>query len=208
MIRRICFPLVPVLVPFVAPAGLSAQTSPADSLAPLVVNIHTTHRFPDVFRPWTQSEAQKAAGSGAVIAGNRILTNAHVVRNASEIYVQPHQSSDMLEAKVVAFAPGIDLALIELEDPTFFASRGHVEFATELPKVKDKVSVYGYPQGGDTMSVTEGIVSRIEFTGYSAETAGLRVQVDAALNPGNSGGPAFANGRVIGSRMAVIVANR
>lgn len=174
-----------------------AQTTDAD-VRPLVVKIHTTQRFPDVFQPWTQQSAQKVSGSGVIIPGRRILTNAHVVRNASEIYVQPYQSSDMLEARVIGFAPGIDLALIELEDPAFFDTRGHVEIDGVIPKVRDAVSVYGYPMGGDELSVTQGIVSRIEFTGYYGETAGLRLQVDAALNPGNSGGPAFAEGRLIG----------
>lgn len=165
---------------------------------PLVVKIHSTQRFPDVFRPWTLQDAQRVSGSGVIIEGRRILTNAHVVRNASQIYVQPHQSSDMLEARVAGFAPGIDLAVLELEDPTFFEGRGHVEIDGDLPHVKDKVSVYGYPMGGSELSVTEGIVSRIEYTGYYGPTTGMRVQVDAALNPGNSGGPAFVNGRMIG----------
>lgn len=197
MIRRLC-PLAVIglwAVTVVVPA--LAESAAAD-VRPLVVKIHTTQRFPDVFKPWTQLEAQKVSGSGVIIPGKRILTNAHVVRNATEIYVQPYQSSDMLEARVVSFASGIDLAVIELEDPAFFDARGQVEIDSELPKVKDQISVYGFPMGGDELSVTEGIVSRIEFTNYYNETSGLRLQVDAALNPGNSGGPAFAGGKLIG----------
>ena len=58
--------------------------------------------------------------------------------------------------------------------------------------------VYGYPQGGSTLSITKGIVSRIEFTGYSEDISGVRVQVDAAINPGNSGGPALVDGKMVG----------
>ena len=58
--------------------------------------------------------------------------------------------------------------------------------------------VYGYPQGGSSLSVTKGIVSRIEFAGYNDGTSGLRIQVDAAINPGNSGGPALVDGKMIG----------
>ena len=57
---------------------------------------------------------------------------------------------------------------------------------------------YGYPQGGSTLSITKGIVSRIEFAGYGEGTSGVRVQVDAAINPGNSGGPALIDGKMIG----------
>ena len=67
-----------------------------------------------------------------------------------------------------------------------------------LPEVKDTVLVYGYPQGGATLSVTKGIVSRIEFAGYGEGTSGVRVQVDAAINPGNSGGPAIVDGKMVG----------
>ena len=58
--------------------------------------------------------------------------------------------------------------------------------------------VYGYPQGGSSLSITKGIVSRIEFTGYNPPTAGLRIQIDAAINPGNSGGPAVSGETMLG----------
>ncbi len=58
--------------------------------------------------------------------------------------------------------------------------------------------VYGYPQGGSTLSITKGIVSRIEFAGYNEGISGVRIQVDAAINPGNSGGPALVDGKMVG----------
>ena len=57
---------------------------------------------------------------------------------------------------------------------------------------------YGYPEGGNTLSITKGIVSRIEFAEYNAPVSGLRIQIDAAINPGNSGGPAVVGNRMIG----------
>lgn len=198
MIRRFRLLAVTGLWAVAVVVSSLAAESAGEDVRPLAVKIFATQRFPDVFRPWTQLEAQSISGSGVIIEGKRILTNAHVVRNASELYVQPYQSADKLEAHVVGFAPGIDLAVIELDDPSFFDTRGHVTIATEIPKVKDQISVYGYPMGGDELSVTEGIVSRIEFTSYYGETNGLRLQVDAALNPGNSGGPAFADGKLAG----------
>lgn len=68
-----------------------------------------------------------------------------------------------------------------------------------FPSLQQNVSVVGFPLGGDQVSITSGVVSRIDQTPYS--TSGLRIaaiQIDAAINPGNSGGPALCDGRVVG----------
>ncbi|HEY6824804.1 MAG TPA: trypsin-like peptidase domain-containing protein, partial [Steroidobacteraceae bacterium] len=70
--------------------------------------------------------------------------------------------------------------------------------ASVLPQIKDPVLAYGFPTGGTTLSITRGIVSRIEFVPYGVSTSGLRIQIDAAINPGNSGGPAISDNRMIG----------
>ncbi len=175
-----------------------------DEIRDLVVKIHTVRRTPNVLRPWTSHTPQNVKGSGVVIKGNVILTNAHVVRYASQIYVQPNQSARRYSAQVAAIAPGIDLAILRLEDESFFDNRGSIAFADELPRVKDTVNVYGYPTGGSELSVTQGIVSRIEFTDYYYSAMGLRIQVDAALNFGNSGGPAVSNGKLVGLVFSLI----
>jgi S1-C subfamily serine protease len=66
--------------------------------------------------------------------------------------------------------------------------------------MESTVSVYGYPIGGDRLSVTRGIVSRIDFQTYShsGSDSHLTIQIDAAINPGNSGGPVMQNGKVVG----------
>lgn len=182
------------------PADGAAGDSPAPpaDLRQSVVKIFATTRPPDPARPWSKRQPAEVSGTGWVIPGNRILTNAHVVSYATQILVQPYESSDKLPAKVVAQAAGIDLAVIELEDPAFFEEHPPLAMAEELPKVADKVSVLGFPMGGTAMSTTEGIVSRIEYATYYHGVLGLRLQVDAALNPGNSGGPAFVDNRVVG----------
>jgi S1-C subfamily serine protease len=163
-----------------------------------VVKISATMRYPDMTHPWAKHSSQDASGTGVVIDGKRILTNAHVVLYASQLFVESYQSSDKLPARVEAVSPGIDLAVLRLDDESFFEKRSPVVRTEALPEVKDTVLVYGYPQGGSTQSVTKGIVSRIEFAGYGEGTSGVRVQVDAAINPGNSGGPALVDGKMIG----------
>jgi len=148
--------------------------------------------------------AQEASGTGFIIDGRRILTNYHVVQYANQIYVQPHRTADKLAAKLTVFAASIDLAVLELADATFFDARPPLPMAEGLPPIKGQVNVYGYPLGGQQMSVTEGIISRVDFVAYYHQTVGLRVQIDAALNPGNSGGPAVSDGQVVGVAFSTV----
>src|SRR5690606_37853679 len=70
----------------------------------------------------------------------------------------------------------------------------------ELPALRTPVSTVGFPTGGELISITEGIVSRIDFRRYahSGYSEHLLVQVDSAINPGNSGGPVVQEGKVVG----------
>lgn len=190
---------------FVGPVTCGNVASAAPGVEQSVVKIITTQRQPDFYRPWTKESPDEISGSGVVIAGPRILTNAHVVSYASEVLVQLRKGGDKLPAKVTAIAPGIDLAVVELEDPSKLKGIEPVPLATELPQPKSSISVYGYPTGGDELSVTNGIVSRIEYADYYYETVGVRIQVDAALNPGNSGGPAIQDGKIAGLVFSKIV---
>ena len=170
----------------------------ADPIRNAVVKIHSSRRPPDFLRPWTKGPLRQTTGSGVVIDGKRILTNAHVVQYTSRLLVQGYQSTERIPARIVGFAPEMDLALLEVEDESFFDNRPPLPLAEGIPKLKETVNVYGYPIGGDQLSITEGIISRIEFTRYFDLTPGLRIQIDAALNPGNSGGPALADGKIVG----------
>ena len=147
----------------------------ADEIRDAVVKIHVTQRPPDFSRPWTKSSAKRTTGSGAIISGNRILTNSHVVLYASQIFVQFHQTTDRIPARVVHRYAGMDLAILELEEPAELEGRPVLEIAEGLPRVKDTVNVYGYPMGGDDMAVTEGIISRVEFAAYSPSVSGVRI---------------------------------
>jgi len=186
-----------------APATAAvASSAPADVGAPdvanAVVKVFSTMRYPDVIRPWTKQQPSEATGSGVVIDGQRILTNAHVVLYASQVQVQANQAGDKISATVEAIAPGIDLAVLKLEDASFFDTHAPIKRAAAVPQIKDAVLAYGFPTGGTSLSITKGIVSRIEFAPYGYSVSGLRIQIDAAINPGNSGGPAVAGDRMIG----------
>ena len=163
-----------------------------------VVKIFATVRSPDPFKPWTKQAPRDITGTGVVIEGKRILTNAHVALYASQVQVQANQSGDKISATIEFIAPGIDLAILKLEDESFFATHPAVVRAAKIPTVKDSVMVYGFPTGGSNLSITKGIVSRIEFAGYNFPVSGLRIQIDAAINPGNSGGPALSGDEMIG----------
>jgi S1-C subfamily serine protease len=175
-----------------------ADQSKEEAIRDSVVKIYSSLRPPDLIKPWQKQTPQEATGTGIVIEGKRILTNAHVVSYASQVFVEPNQSGEKLAATVEFSAPGIDLAVLKLEDESFFDKRAPLPRAEKLPEIKDAVIVYGYPTGGSSLSITKGIVSRIEFVGYGAHTQGLRIQIDAAINPGNSGGPAMVDDKMVG----------
>ncbi|NLX14055.1 MAG: trypsin-like serine protease [Phycisphaerales bacterium] len=165
---------------------------------PSVVKIFASKSPPNMFQPWQITPPSEVTGSGVIIEGGRILTNAHVVAYAQQIYVQPNESSEKLHAEIEFIAEDCDLATLRLEDPEAIADRQPVPLADALPKIKDKINVLGFPTGGDSLSITEGVVSRIEYGAYYYETAALRIQVDAAINPGNSGGPGIVDGKITG----------
>ena len=186
-------PAAPVITTNVAAAGAGSGT-----IENSVVKIFATVRYPNPYQPWTKDSPEDQTGSGVVIEGRRILTNAHVVDYASQVQIQANQAGDKISATVEAIAPGIDLAVLKLDDEKFFDTHPPLARAKTLPGIKDTVLTYGFPEGGNSLSITKGIVSRVEFTPYNFPVSGLRIQIDAAINPGNSGGPAAVGDRMIG----------
>jgi len=180
--------------------SVAAEPAPAvpANVENAVVKVFSTLRYPDPFKPWAKQSPSEVSGSGVVIEGKRILTNAHVVLYASQVQIQANQAGDKIPATVVGIAPGIDLAILKLDDESFFKTHAPINRANALPDIKDPVLAYGYPTGGNALSITKGIISRIEFVPYNYPVSGLRIQIDAAINPGNSGGPAIAADKMIG----------
>ena len=169
-----------------------------DPLRRSVVKLFTTTRKPDFYQPWAFGHQRPSGGSGSVVEGKRILTNAHVVRNA--LFIQVLKAGDVKKytARVEFVNHDEELALLTVEDESFFEGTIPVQFGG-LPFRQDKVRVYGFPIGGNDLSVTEGVVSRIELIAYTHSTRHLlALQTDAAINPGNSGGPVFMDGKLVG----------
>ncbi|MBI4346163.1 MAG: trypsin-like peptidase domain-containing protein [Elusimicrobia bacterium] len=180
---------------------LPAQASPRSKeprVERSVVRIFTVFRKPDFYQPWQMAAQDSATGSGCVIAGERILTNAHVV--SDQVFVQVRRAGDATRytARVEYIAHDSELAVLKVEDPGFFADAAPLDLG-ELPEQRDGVDVYGFPEGGDDLSVTKGVVSRIEVTPYThSDRELLTIQTDAAINPGNSGGPMIMDGKIVG----------
>ena len=169
-----------------------------------MVKIYTNSMAYSYYIPWSTEALRETSGSGCVVEGNMILTNAHVVSNETYLQVRKEGDPRKYQASVVAVSHDADLALITVKDESFFHGIDPLELG-ELPYPREQVTVYGYPMGGDALSTTQGVISRIESYGYvHSGFSLLTVQIDAAINPGNSGGPAIINNRIIGVAMQTI----
>ena len=185
--------------------ALLAWTLPARAISIAEVrkslaHITTTAQEPNYRVPWNPGSVNSGSGTGFIIDGRRILTNAHVVSNARFVSVERENDPKRYIAKVEHLAHDCDLAVLTIAEPGFFEGTVALNFTNQIPAIESSVSVYGYPIGGDRLSVTTGVVSRIAFQQYSHSMADshLAIQTNAAINPGNSGGPVLQDGKVIG----------
>lgn len=153
----------------------------------------------DFSTPWKKGPMRQGTGSGFVIEGNRILTNAHNIADQRYIEVKKQNLAQRYPAQVQFVGHDCDLAILTVSDPTFFEDTEPLSFGP-IPQINSTVHTCGFPMGGRQISITEGVVSRLETTTYSHSQASqhLVVQTDAAINPGNSGGPVFQDGKVVG----------
>ncbi|PQP97156.1 protease Do-like 2 chloroplastic [Prunus yedoensis var. nudiflora] len=136
-----------------------------------VVKVYCTHTAPDYSLPWQKQRQYTSTGSAFMIGDGKLLTNAHCVEHYTQVKVKRRGDDTKYVAKVLARGVDCDIALLS------------VERSSDCCRI---------PLGGDTISVTKGVVSRIEVTSYAHGSSDLLgIQIDAAINPGNSGGPAF-----------------
>jgi S1-C subfamily serine protease len=190
-----------MILGLVALAATTAAPAPA-SLHPVaesVVHLQVYRSRADWNLPWRMEPVDSAMGSGFLIEGGRVITNAHVVADAREILVRRPDQANPYVATVAAVGNDCDLALLQVADPAFATGLKPLALG-DVPHSGSKVLTYGFPLGGQDVSSTAGIVSRVESRGYvhSGIDSHLVVQTDAAINPGNSGGPVIQDGRVVG----------
>lgn len=147
----------------------------------------------------------KSLGSGVILGTDGlIVTNAHVVHKATNIYVVLKDGT-ILQAQVIKVSQGDDLAIIKTEPP--YLVKG-VQFADSKDlMIGETVIAIGNPLGLEN-SVTVGVVSGKDRSFVSPECAyacsGL-VQTDASINPGNSGGALLnLDGELVGINVAVV----
>lgn len=186
-----------------------------DEALPAVVKVFCIHTEPNFALPWQRKRQNSSSSSGFVCThkGKRyLLTNAHSVEYHTQVKVKRRGDDRKFLAKVLAIGIDCDVACLEVEDQSFWEPFGTaaIEFG-DLPRLQDSVAVVGYPVGGDTVSITAGVVSRIEVCDYSlSSTDLLAIQIDAAINAGNSGGPVFSSetGECIGIAFQALVGEK
>ncbi len=209
-------PAASPIEPQAPPSGVLASPSPpAQAVVPVpvliappkpngpvqksLVRITATAVEPDYKAPWNAGGLQRGVGAGFVIDGNRIMTNAHVVSNSRYLTVEREGDPNKYPGRVLFVAHDCDLALMTVDAPNFFKNMLPLKFGG-IPALESAVSAYGYPIGGERMSVTTGIVSRVDFQLYTHSSIDqhLAIQISAQINPGNSGGPVMQNAKVVG----------
>lgn len=186
------WPLICIIIP------CPCIEMPAYDSYEMPIKVFSINSNPNFIQPWQNNQICEIDGSGCVIEENQILTSAHIVGNCQFLMVRKPGDPKKYTAKVIYVGYDCDLAILAVNEKSFFNDIVPVELG-ELPKIEDKIKIIGYPIGGDSVSITEGVISRIEPTRYSHSGRKLlAIQTDAAINQGNSGGAAIKDGKLIG----------
>jgi S1-C subfamily serine protease len=195
---------LPVFVALLLPTLPSAAEEKTTSLGrqyEAIVAVECSSMEVDYRTPWNPATPGGGSGTAFLIAPNLFLTNAHVVSDASRLEIKKVGDPTPYRARVKFIAHDCDLAVLELVTPAAALSNvTPLPIGNDVPKLDTEVRVIGYPIGGERISVTRGVVSRVDYQGYTHSGVDLdgKVLVDAAINPGNSGGPVVQGDQVVG----------
>lgn len=192
------------------PPNAFAHTEKLSSSLPSqsVVKFFVTKAARSYLMPWVVHRETNVTGTGFVIDGRLLMTNAHVIEDAMVVEVKKHDLPKKFRARVVCIGHDVDLALVRVDDERFWChpnpllpvTFSHAAFA----ELYSEVRAVGFPTGGSTICVSKGVVSRVDAQIYvHSRSKGVAhdtlnspgrlpiIQIDAAINPGNSGGPTF-----------------
>jgi len=182
--------------------SLSSQgNSNVDAIFRSVVQVRNeSYSAENKIEPWKVQNVQTGLGSGLVLGNGLILTNAHVVMDSRRILVRTGFSKKDYLATPKFLGFDCDLAILSIDDPDFNEETSTVPFATDLPTPGSDIIILGFPNGSDNLTVEKGAVLRFEKNRYSFSGLDFRnvIKINANIQPGNSGGPAIQNGKVIG----------
>ncbi|CAF1336792.1 unnamed protein product [Adineta steineri] len=154
--------------------------------------------------PWQVQPQVAVRLSGFIIKDRWILSNAHGISNHTTIRIQKHGDPKKYPGRILYIAHECDLVILTVDNDHFWVNVEPLTFTDKIPRLQESIIVVGYPVGGDNLSITKGVVSRVcmAFYSHSLEYL-LKIQIDAAVNSGNSGGPAIQGKQVVGMSFEV-----
>ncbi len=184
-------------------SDLDAQKAADDGLLEKINRLPTTQcsieeSSTDVrsntFKVTASSGYATSSGTAFFIGNSEFITNEHVVDDIHRILLINDQQN--FYATVVATSRSRDLALLKVDDSVSLAATGLTTRTLIDSDTGKKIGVTGYPKGlGDTPSVSYGVISRV----FLDDAQNEKLQTDAAISPGSSGGPVFNQcGQVVG----------
>ncbi len=180
-----------------------ATSAIADATEPSVVHIETQFLPSEFEHPSLPSQSFSTGAGWVYDELGHVVTNAHVVQAAQVVSIEFFDGR-VVRGEVVGTDPYTDIAVIRADPASrYFASRRATD---RLPRIGERVYAFGSPFGFK-FSMSEGIISGLGREAAGSNVAGgytNYIQTDAAVNPGNSGGPLVnSDGHVIGMNVAI-----
>ena len=164
------------------PSGSSASFDPwkseTDPIANATVKVFTTLSLPDVRKPWARLPPREETGSGFACVGygtKYILTSAHLVDYATDIQIRGNNEGDKIPARIAGIDRSMDLAVLKLDDETFFRSHPAQKPSIAVLNPGTVVRVFGYSGESTNVTIFNPSVVTVDFAPYDAKVSGLNV---------------------------------